>query len=129
MGQRLAAENGTGLVLRGRLNKDMAITRRLGCLPTFSMREAALGALPNSVPLYGVELADVKGRTLSAADTAVAKAILGPTWCSRAKEVLWGLRARAFYLLPLFRVQYPRLLWRARQAHTGHPDAAGAQVS
>ena len=88
MGQRLAAEKGTGPVLRGRLDKGLAITRRVGCLPTFHMREAALGALANSMALYGVELADVEGRTMSAEDTATAKAIWGPTRCSRANEVL-----------------------------------------
>ena len=72
-GQRLAAEKGTGQVVRGRLDKGLAITRQVDYLPTFLMREAALGTLANSVALYGVELADVEGRTLSAADTAAAK--------------------------------------------------------
>ena len=96
MGHRLVAEKGTGPVLRGRLDKGLAIMCWVGCLPTFSMWEAALGALANcvalhgvdSVALYGVELADVEGRTLSAADTVAAKVIWGPTRCSRAKEVL-----------------------------------------
>ena len=105
VGQRLVAEKGTGLVPRGGLDKGLAITRWVGCLPTFLMPEAALGALANSVALYGVELADVEGRTLSAADTTAAKAVWGPTWCSRAKEVLWGL-ARGFYASPLWRVKY-----------------------
>ena len=61
VGQRLAAEKGMGLVLRGRLDKGLAIMRRVGCLPTFLMREAALGALANSVALYGVELATSRG--------------------------------------------------------------------
>ena len=87
----LAAAKGTGPVPRGRLDKGLAIMRRMGCLPTFLMREAALGILATSVALYRVELADVDGHTLPAADTAVAKAIWGPTRCSRAKEVLWGL--------------------------------------
>ena len=92
VGQRLAAEKGTGLHLRGCLDKGLAITRRVECVPTFSMREAVLGALANSVALhgvdsvalYGVELADVEGCTLSAADTAAAMAIWGPMRCSRA---------------------------------------------
>ena len=52
VGQRLAAEKRTGPVLRGRLDKGLAITRQVGCLPTFSMREVALGALANSVALH-----------------------------------------------------------------------------
>ena len=64
---------------------------------------------------YGVEVAGVEGRTLSAADTAVAKGIWGPTRCSRAKEVLWGLLARGFYVSPLWGVQYQHLLRLARQ--------------
>ena len=72
------------------------------------------GRLANSLALYGVELADVEGRTLSAAGTAAAKAMWGPTRCSRAKEVLWGLLARGFYVWPLWRVQYHCLLWLAR---------------
>ena len=67
-----------------------------------------------------MERADVKGRTLSSTDTAAAKAIWGLTRCSRAKEVLWGLLllVRGFYVLPLWHVQYQRLLWLARQACT-----------
>ena len=118
VGQCLAAEKGTGPVLRGRLDKGLAITRRVGCLPTFLMREAALGALANPVALYGVEMAEVEGRTLSAVDTAAAKAVRGPTRCSRAKDVLWGLLARGFYVSPLWCVQYHRLLWLARQERT-----------
>ena len=68
--------------------QGLAIARRVGCLPIFHMREAAVGALANSVALYGVEVADVEGRTLSATDTAAAKATWGPTRCSRAKELL-----------------------------------------
>ena len=86
VGQRLAAEKGMGPVLRGRLDKGLAITRRVGCLPPFLMREAAVGALANSVALYGVELADVEGHTLPAADTAAAKAVWGPTRCSWAGQ-------------------------------------------
>ena len=82
------------------------------------MREAALGVLANSMAVYGVELVDVEGRTLLAPDTAAAKAIWGPMRCSRTKEVLWGLLARGFYVSPLWRVQYQRLLWLARQART-----------
>ena len=40
-----AAEKGTGLVPHGRLDKGLALMCRVGCLPTFSMREAALGTL------------------------------------------------------------------------------------
>ena len=75
VGQRLTAGKGTGPVVRGRLDKGLAIIHWVGCLPTFLMREAALGILANSMALYGVELADVEGRTLLAADTAAAKAI------------------------------------------------------
>ena len=113
VGQSLVAEKGKGPVLRGRLDKGLAITRREGCLPTFHMRKAALGAMAKSVALYGVEPADVEGRTLSAADTAAAKAIQGPTRGSRAKEILSGLLARGFYVSPLWRVQYQHLLWLA----------------
>ena len=73
-----------------------------------------LGTLANSVALYGVELADVEGRTLASANTVVAKAVWGPTRCSRAKEVLWGW---FLCLAPVWRLQYQRLLWLARQAH------------
>ena len=51
VGQRLAAEKGTGPVVSGRLDKGLAITRRVGCLPTFLMLEAAPGTLANSVAL------------------------------------------------------------------------------
>ena len=37
VGQHLAAGKGTGPVLCGRLDKGLAITRRVGCLPTFLM--------------------------------------------------------------------------------------------
>ena len=114
IGQCLAADKGTGPVPRGRLDKSLAITHQVGCLLTFLMREAALGALANFLALYGVELADVEGLTLSAADTTAAKAIWGPMQCSRAKEVLWGLLARGFYVSPLGRVQHQRLLRLAR---------------
>ena len=62
--------------------------RRLGCLPTFSLREVVLGTLAKCVAMYGLELADIEGRTPSAADTAAAKALWGPARCSRAKAVL-----------------------------------------
>ena len=126
VGQRLAAENGTGPVLRGRLDKGLAITRRVRCLPTFSMREVALA---NSVALYGLELADIEGRTLSAAHTAAAKLIWGLMRCSWAKERLWGLLARGFYVSPLWRVQYERLLWLARQARTPGTTQTSVQVA
>ena len=104
VGRRLAAEKGTAPILRGRLENRQAIMRRSGCLSTFHMREATLGALANSVALYGVEPADFQGRTLSAADTAAATAMWGSTRCSRAKEVLWGLLVRGFYVWPLWPV-------------------------
>ena len=113
-----SGETSTGPNLRGRLDKGLAITRRVRCLPTFHMREAALGALANSVALYGVQLADVEGRILSLADTAAVKAMWGPTWCSRAKEVPWCMLARGFYVSPMWRVQYQRLLWLACKAPT-----------
>ena len=81
-----------------------------GCLPTYLMREAALGTVANSVALYGVEVADVEGHTLALADNVAAKAARGPTRCSRAKEVLWGLLTRGFYVLPPWHMQYQRLL-------------------
>ena len=84
----VVAEKGTSPLLRERLDKGLAITRRMGRLPTFLIREAALGALANSVAPYGVEMADVAGRTLLAADTAAAKAVRGPTRCSWDKGVL-----------------------------------------
>ena len=42
VGQGLAAEKSTGPILRDCLHKGLAIMRRLECLPTFFMREAAL---------------------------------------------------------------------------------------
>ena len=117
VGQRLAVQKGMGPVLRAPLDKCLAITRRVGCLPTLLMPQAMLGTLANSVAPYGVELADFEGRTLSAADTAAAKAIWGPTLCSRAKEVLLGLLAKGFYVSPLWCVRYQRLLWLACHAH------------
>ena len=47
VGQRLAAEKGTGPVVRSGLDKGLSIIFRVGCLPTFLMREAALGTLAN----------------------------------------------------------------------------------
>ena len=104
VGQRLALERGTGRVLRGRLDKGPAMICWVGCLPTFLMRETVLGSLGNSLALYGVDLADVDGRSPLVADTAAAKAILGPARCSRAKGVLCGLLAAGFYVLPVWRV-------------------------
>ena len=132
VGLRLAAEKGTGPVLRGCLDKGLAIMRWVGCLPTFHMRQAALGALANSVALYGVELADIEGRTLSAADTAAAKAIWGRMRCSRAKEVLWGVLARGFHVLPLWCTIPAPALARPPGMHAGHHadlGAGGARVS
>ena len=40
-----------GHSLQGRLDKGLAIMRQLGCMPTFLMREAALGTLANSMAL------------------------------------------------------------------------------
>ena len=40
-------------MLPGRLDKSLAITRWVWCLPTFHIREAALGALADSVAMYG----------------------------------------------------------------------------
>ena len=96
VGQRLAAEKGTGPVLRGRLDKGLAITCRVGCLPITLMRARW------PTPWHCMEWS----WRMSAADTAAAKVIWGPTRCSRAKEVLWGLLARGFYVSPLWRVQY-----------------------
>ena len=90
VGQRLAAETGTGPDLHSRRDKGVAIMRHVGCLPTFSMREAALGTLANSVALYGVELADVEGRTLSLADSVAAKAIWGPCGAHSPKRSSWA---------------------------------------
>ena len=92
--------------------------RLMGCLPGFGMREAAPGTLADSVVLYGVELADIEGRTLSSMDTAAAKAMWGPTPCSWAKEVLPGLLARGFHVSPLWQAQYQCLLWLTRWACT-----------
>ena len=58
------------------------------------MREAAPGTPANSVALYRLELADVEGRTLASAEAVAAKAVWGPTRCSQAKEVPWGLLTR-----------------------------------
>ena len=60
---------------RGCVDTGLAIIRWVGCLPTFSMREAVLGTVATSMALYGVGLADVEGHTLSSADTAAAKSI------------------------------------------------------
>ena len=70
-GQRLTAQKGSGLVLRAYLDNGLAIIIWWVARP----QEAALGALANSVALYGVEPAEVEARTLSAADTAAAKAM------------------------------------------------------
>ena len=94
------------------------ICTSIRCLSTFLVREAALGTLANSVALYGVELADIQGRNLASVDTVAAKAVLGPRQCSRAKECLWGLLTKGFYVSPLWHVQYQRMLWLARQART-----------
>ena len=80
--------------------------RRVVWLPTCGMRVAAMGTLANSVALYKVQRAAVEGHTMSAAETAAAKAVWGPMRCSRAKKAPWGLLATGFYVSPLWCVQY-----------------------
>ena len=60
VGQWLASERGVGPVFRCRLEKALAIMRRVGCLPTFNMREVALGTLANFLVVYKVEPANVE---------------------------------------------------------------------
>ena len=63
------------VVLRGRVDKGLPIIHRVGCMPTFYIQEANMGAFGNALTLYGVAVADVEGRTRSAGDSAAAKAI------------------------------------------------------
>ena len=91
VGVRLDPERGTGPVLRERFRRGAAILRRVGCLPTFRMREVAIGTLALAKAMYGVELVDVGSRDVARLELAAVRALWGPTRTSRAKEVLWAV--------------------------------------
>ena len=86
----------------------------MGSLPTFRMREVAIGTLALAKAMYGVELADVGWRDLAKLELAAVRSLWGPTRTSRAKEVLWAVLAPGHRVSPVWRVQYSRVLWLAR---------------
>ena len=116
VGVRLDPERGTGPVLQERFVRGTAILRRVGCLPTFRMREVAIGTLALAKAMYGVELADVGSRDVARLELAAVRALWGPTRTSRAKEVLWAVLTPGHRVSPAWRLQYSRVLWLARQA-------------
>ena len=81
-------EGGTGPVLQERFARGTTILRRVGCLPTFRMREVAIGTLALAKATYGVELTDVGSWDVARLELAAVRALWGPTRTSRAKEVL-----------------------------------------
>ena len=118
IGVRLDPEKGTGPVLQERFARGTTILRRVGCLPTFRMREVAIGTLALAKAMYGVELADVGSRDVARLELAAVRALWGPTRTSRAKEVLWAVLVPGHRVSPVWRLQYSRVLWLARQART-----------
>ena len=64
-GVRLDPQRGPGPVLQERFARGAVIMRRVGCLPTFRMREVAIGTLALAKATYGVELADVGSRDVA----------------------------------------------------------------
>ena len=100
----------------------MAITHWLGCLPTFLMREAALGTLANFVALYGMGWRTLRGTSYrSPKRSRTPHGAHGP-------RILWGVLARGCYVSPLWRVQYQRLLWHASYVRTPGTTKAVVQA-
>ena len=91
MGVRLDLERGTRPVLQEPFAPGAAVLRRVGCLPTFRMREMAIGKLALAKAIYGVELADVGPRGVAWLEVAAVCTLWGLTRTSRAKEVLWAV--------------------------------------
>ena len=65
VGVRLDPKRGTGPVLQERFVRGATILRQVGCLPTFCMREVAIGTLALAKAMYRVELADVGSRDVA----------------------------------------------------------------
>ena len=105
-------------MLREQFARGATILPRVGCLPTFRMREVARGTLALAKAMYGVELADVGSRDVARLELAAVRALWGPTRTSRAKEVLWAVLVPGHRVSPVWRLQYSRVLWLARQART-----------
>ena len=118
VGVRLDPERGTGLVLQEQFPRGAAILRRVGCLPTSRMREVAIGTLALAKVMYGVELADPSSRDVARLELAAVRALWGSTRTSRAKEVLWAVPVPGHRVSPVWCLQYSRVLWLARKAHT-----------
>ena len=102
VGVRLDPERGTGPVLQERFARGAAILRRVGCLPTFRMREVAIGTLALANAMYGVEVADVSSRDVARLELAAVRALWGPTRTSWAKEVLWAVLMPGHRLSPMW---------------------------
>ena len=82
------------------------------------MREVAFVTLALAKVMYGVELADVGSRDVAQLELAAVRALWGPMRTSRAKEVLWAVPVPGHRVLPVWRLQYSRVLWLARKART-----------
>ena len=97
-----------------RFDPGVTIVRRVGCLPTFCMREVAIGTLSLAKSMYGVELTNVASRDLARLELAAVWALWGPTRTSGAKEVLWAVLALGHCVSPVWRTQYSRVPWLTR---------------
>ena len=64
-------------MLQERYAREATILRRVGCLPTFRMREVASGTLALAKAKYGVELADVASRDMARLELATVRALVG----------------------------------------------------
>ena len=78
----------------------------------------AIGTLLLAKATYGAELADVASRDLARLELAVVRTVWGPMRTSRAKEVLWAVPLPGHQVSLVWRLQYSRVLWLARQAWT-----------
>ena len=65
-----------------------------------------------------MELADVGSWDLARLELDAVRALWAPTRTFRAKEVLWAVLAPGHRVSPVWRTQYSRVLWLARQAQT-----------
>ena len=85
-----------------RFARGAAILRRVGCPPTFRMREVAISTLALAKAMYGVELADVGSRDVVRLELAAVRPLWGPTHTSRAKEVLWAVLVPGHRVSPVW---------------------------
>ena len=116
VGVRLDPERGTEPLLQKRFAHGATILRWVGCLPTFGMREVAIGTLALAKAMYGVQLANIGFRDVARLKLAAVRALREPTRTSLAKEVLWAVLVPGHRVSPMWRLHYSRVSWLARQA-------------